>query len=410
MSKAEHYQEIGSVIREKRRARNYDLPTVSVVVINYNYGAYVSKAVESVMLQSYPLVECIVIDDVSTDDSRSIIEGLCERYKSLKTLFNEKNMGQSASIAHAIEQCAGEYIIFLDADDFMLPSCVEAHVIAHMSLRMPVGFTSVDMLQIVGGQAITTAFPCFANYMQETSPSKDHVRYLDVDLGDDEDPILTRDNIDALVRYVPPQDSGGWPWSPTSGNCFRREALRLVMRNEAIAPLRSCTDCYMLRGVACLTGSALIDIPLVGYRLHKTNDFVRGSNLHHIMPYESANLKLRSNQATKLLVDYLVDNAAFFVGRLEAPAYYREALDALDHVHPPICDDGPSYTTRKLIASRDKVSQALGKRVFDEWMAARLLPGNLIYLPVVGGWIVSAFAAFGLPRVAEQHRLEPVRA
>ncbi|WP_342648407.1 glycosyltransferase [Mucilaginibacter sp. CSA2-8R] len=90
------------------------LPLISVIITNYNHGKYLSTAINSVLSQSYLNFEVIVIDDGSTDDSRSVIE----RYQSVKYIF-QTNQGLSAARNKGIDIAAGEYLVFLDADDWL---------------------------------------------------------------------------------------------------------------------------------------------------------------------------------------------------------------------------------------------------------------------------------------------------
>lgn len=369
---------IPAVDAKAATTEQYPLPIVSVIVVNYNYGKFLREAVESVIAQTYPFIECLIVDDCSTDNSPEIIDSLKREFPQVQVVKNTRNGGQSASSLAGMENSVGDYIIFLDADDYLYPTCVEIHIQAHLALRMPVGFTSVDMVQIRDGRIVTAAAPCFSKYVSSRiGVSSENARDLALN------PELPRLSINKtpigdLLHYVDPIEAGGWPWSPTSGNCFRRDALHLITHNEKLASLRSCTDCYLLRGVACLTGSALIDRPLVAYRLHGKNDFVTGANLNRIRPYDVRYLKKRSNQAMVLLIDHLIDNALDLTTQLEASVYFRQALDALDAVHPPINDTGLSYVTRRLILNRKRLRVELGASDYDEWMVHRAVPAGVL--------------------------------
>ncbi|KAB0302254.1 glycosyltransferase [Vibrio fortis] len=64
-------------------------PLVTVYITNYNYGSYIEEAVESVIQQTYDNIEIIIIDDGSTDDSKSIIDNFTEKiilYRSIKKI------------------------------------------------------------------------------------------------------------------------------------------------------------------------------------------------------------------------------------------------------------------------------------------------------------------------------------
>jgi len=99
-------------------------PTVSVVINNYNYGRYLREAVDSVLAQSYPWTETIVVDDGSTDDSREIIGTYGERIRAVL----KDNGGQGSALNAGFRAATGSYVMFLDADDTLLPQAVETAV------------------------------------------------------------------------------------------------------------------------------------------------------------------------------------------------------------------------------------------------------------------------------------------
>jgi N-acetylglucosaminyldiphosphoundecaprenol N-acetyl-beta-D-mannosaminyltransferase len=109
-----------------------NLPLVSILISNYNYGPYVGEAIESALHQSYTNLEVIVCDDGSTDDSREVLA----RYRSLepriKTIYRT-NGGQSSALNAAFRESAGEILCLLDADDVFLPDKVRSVVEAFRS-------------------------------------------------------------------------------------------------------------------------------------------------------------------------------------------------------------------------------------------------------------------------------------
>ncbi|MGH6812008.1 MAG: glycosyltransferase family 2 protein, partial [Methylocella sp.] len=130
------------------------LPLVSVVVINFNYGRFLRAAVDSVFGQTYPNIECVIVDNASTDESGAVLRAIEARYANVKIVRRAENGGQTRAALEGFAASAGPYVIFLDADDLLLPSCVETHVFVHLSLRVHVGFTSGDMLQLAGDQVV----------------------------------------------------------------------------------------------------------------------------------------------------------------------------------------------------------------------------------------------------------------
>ena len=83
----------------------------------YNGGKYLEKALESVCAQSFADWECLVIDDCSTDDTASILNGFCAKDSRIHVYRQETNKGVSAARNKGIQCAVGEYIWFMDADD-----------------------------------------------------------------------------------------------------------------------------------------------------------------------------------------------------------------------------------------------------------------------------------------------------
>ncbi len=96
-------------------------PLVSILIINYNYGAYLAEAIESALNQSYPHKEIIVIDDGSTDNSRDIIASFADR---IIPIYKE-NGGMASAWNIGFSRSKGDVICFLDSDDIYLPSKID---------------------------------------------------------------------------------------------------------------------------------------------------------------------------------------------------------------------------------------------------------------------------------------------
>lgn len=94
-------------------------PLVSVVITTYNHVRYIREAIESVRAQQYPAVEIIVVDDGSTDETASLVGALAG-----VTYVHQSNKGLPAARNTGIDHCRGAYIVFLDADDWLLPNAL----------------------------------------------------------------------------------------------------------------------------------------------------------------------------------------------------------------------------------------------------------------------------------------------
>lgn len=91
---------------------------ISVIVAIYNMSAYLERCIQSLLCQTYKELEIILINDGSTDNSRSI----CERYKKMDfriKLYNKENGGISDARNFGLEHFNGEYLAFVDPDDWI---------------------------------------------------------------------------------------------------------------------------------------------------------------------------------------------------------------------------------------------------------------------------------------------------
>ena len=98
------------------------MPTFSIVIPLFNKAPYVCKTVDSILSQTFDDFEIVIVDDGSTDNSAQIIE---ERYHLDKVRVVKKtNGGPSSARNRGVQEAIGEWIVFLDADDLLLPNAL----------------------------------------------------------------------------------------------------------------------------------------------------------------------------------------------------------------------------------------------------------------------------------------------
>ncbi len=91
-------------------------PLVSVVIAAYNMGRYLPQAIDSVLQQTYGNVEVLVIDDGSTDDTAAQAQAYVKPGKV--RYIHQTNQGQAVAKNRGVREAAGEFVAFLDADDY----------------------------------------------------------------------------------------------------------------------------------------------------------------------------------------------------------------------------------------------------------------------------------------------------
>jgi teichuronic acid biosynthesis glycosyltransferase TuaG len=107
------------------------VPTVSVIMPNYNGERFVGESVQSVLNQTFQDWELLVIDDGSKDKSEEIVQSFARkdpRVRPLKTTFQKVSRGPAAARNTGIQQARGRYIAFLDSDDLWLPNKLEVEL------------------------------------------------------------------------------------------------------------------------------------------------------------------------------------------------------------------------------------------------------------------------------------------
>ncbi|MEG4166984.1 MULTISPECIES: glycosyltransferase [unclassified Microcoleus] len=120
-------------------------PLISVIIPCYNHATLLREAVESVVRQTYPNWECIIVNDGSTDDTSNLGKYLIKLYpqKSLR-LIDKPNTGPADSRNVGVQQSSGKFILFLDADDKLHPKFLE-ECLEILLAKPKVGFVYTDV-------------------------------------------------------------------------------------------------------------------------------------------------------------------------------------------------------------------------------------------------------------------------
>ena len=101
-----------------------EIPLVSTIIPTYNRAHIIGEAVDSVLSQTYPNVEVIVVDDGSTDNTPEILRQYGDRIR----VISQRNAGPAVARNRGIKASTGEVIAFLDSDDIWLPAKLERQI------------------------------------------------------------------------------------------------------------------------------------------------------------------------------------------------------------------------------------------------------------------------------------------
>lgn len=209
-------------------------PLVSIVINNYNYGRFLRDAIESAINQTYPNVEVIVVDDGSTDESREIIAQYAEKGRVVPLL--KENGGQASAFNAGFANAKGDIIIFLDADDVLLPEAAEEVVSAWRPDLSKVQYR----LEIIDRTEKRQG-----SFLPNTRMPSGDLSHL-------------------LLTY------GAYPSPPTSGNAWSRRFLESVLPMPE-SEWRNSADAYLIQLAGVMGEIVSLDEVLGLYRVHGEN-------------------------------------------------------------------------------------------------------------------------------------------
>ena len=283
--------------------QRYPQPLVSVVVNNFNYDRFLREAIDSALEQTYAPIEVVVVDDGSTDNSRDVISSYGDR---VCAIF-KRNGGQASAFNAGFRASHGSIVMFLDADDVLLPNAVEEIVRAwHPGVaKAQFVLAHID----AQGRLLGGTVPYSPALMPE---------------GDIRDSILA---------------AGSYVGVPASGNAFARAVL------DRLLPL---PESWWLRAadapldiVAPFMGDVVSLRKTLGYyRIHQSNLGVLGEDLD---PHKLRVRVIRHLQREWALSEF-ASRSGFAIPRdwvARDPGHLKFRLASLrvDPAHHPIMDD-----------------------------------------------------------------------
>jgi glycosyltransferase involved in cell wall biosynthesis len=100
------------------------LPTVTMLVTTYNRASTLGRALDSILQQTYPHIDLLVIDDGSSDNTKEVLQRF--RDKRVRVIWHGKNRGTTAARNTGLDNIRGEWFTFLDSDDELVPDALES--------------------------------------------------------------------------------------------------------------------------------------------------------------------------------------------------------------------------------------------------------------------------------------------
>ncbi|MFQ4145146.1 glycosyltransferase family 2 protein [Chlorogloeopsis sp. ULAP02] len=217
---------------------------VSVIISNYNYARYLPTAIDSVLAQTYPNFEIILVDDGSKDNSREVIAELQQLAPDKIKAIYQQNQGQGAAFNTGFEAASGDIIAFLDADDVWQPQKLQRIV------------EEFNRSEVVGVMHLLNNIDGNGNLVKGSST----VGQL----------------LDENLAQVIVDTGNAWCFPPTSGLAYRRKVLEKVFPIDC-SKWRLCADGCLIYCTAFLGKVKTLNQILGSYRIHGANHFIKHS-------------------------------------------------------------------------------------------------------------------------------------
>jgi glycosyltransferase involved in cell wall biosynthesis len=220
-------------------------PFVSIIINNYNYGAYLGDAIDSALSQTYSPREVVVVDDGSTDNSQEVIASYRDRIVPVL----KENGGQASAFNAGFARSKGEIICFLDSDDIFVPAKV-TEVVKAFTLHQDIGWCFHPLPQINSLELENKKLAQFSKIKQKNIIDK-------IDFRSD---IKNA----KLPNFVP----------ATSALCFSRFLLEQILpmpEDEGVC----LGDFYVTQTAVSLSKGCHLSSPLAIQRVHANNVYTR---------------------------------------------------------------------------------------------------------------------------------------
>ena len=256
-------------------------PIISIIIPVYNADAYLRECIDSVLIQSFKEYELIIVDDGSTDNSRNIVEQyqvLDHRVRYVRQIKSNAGVARNTGMRMA----RGEYLIFLDGDDFFEPDMLESLLGA-----------------ISAGNADVAVCDAFIFDVNEDRKKAGMVRRLCVC---DENPIRIKHHAGIVFQMTNPA-----PWN----KLFRTEFIQ--NSHLEFQSLQKANDLsFVETAIAYADEVAFIDKPLINYRVNNEGS-ITGQKRVASTSFIEALIELRLRLESKGILGLFGVSYAFLV-------------------------------------------------------------------------------------------------
>ena len=161
------------------KANNYKL---SIVVAIYNLDSYLNKCLDSLVNQTLKEIEILCVDDGSTDKSGKIIDEYEKMYPNKIKAFHKENGGEFTTRSYGLSKASGEYVAFVDCDDYVRKEWAEKLYNAAKENDADLAVCAYDRINIDNGKLVSRDMAGFGNCQKKILPNDDFIAYINTAL------------------------------------------------------------------------------------------------------------------------------------------------------------------------------------------------------------------------------------
>ncbi len=264
---------------------------LSIVAAVYNLEKYLPRCLDSLVNQTLQDIEILCVDDGSTDSAPQIIEKYAKMYPDKIKTFHKKNGGEFTTRNYGLQRASGEYVTFVDTDDYVEPNWAEKLYTAAKTNNADLAVCGFERIDLETNKVVATNMTNFGNTVKQIDPKDD------------------------FILFINPA-----PWN----KIYKREKIK----DLEFLPFRGFNDTMFL--ASCYTRMKKIAfVPDVLYHYYLRYD----SQIHTVNEQDVNNLKKYLLEVKKLYIKsgkydemkYLLDTFAFL--HLGTSVMYRASYD-----------------------------------------------------------------------------------
>jgi hypothetical protein len=253
-------------------------PLVSLCVSAHNYGRFLPACLDSILDQSYPNIECVVVDDGSTDNTAEVLDRYADRVTIVRHAVAQ---GQLTTMIAGFRAARGQFVSFIDADDLLYRDFVLTHVTVMVSPQTMAAVSCSVQHNVDAAGRVLGIHPNGTHWPQQRLPRGTFRRGRVASAALGSIPIATHA---PQCNYA-----HQWLWGTTTSLMFSSQVVALIFDPPPDGG-NVFADAYVVHFCHAIGGTVVINTPLSAYRRHGGNMYANNLLVGGLAPLSTRSL------------------------------------------------------------------------------------------------------------------------